>query len=459
MPSDRMPEPSESSMPPEPSAPRSPSRARARALHRSRRRRRIGLLVGLVVVALALAGAGGALVLGSRDDSPTASTAPTSDPGGEPAESPGTAPPPTSSPDARLTIGYGGDVLMHMPVMEDTEGGQGDIAPLTTAARPWTSGADLALCGMEVPISPTGVATGYPAFGTLPGVVTALANSGWDGCATASNHAWDQGVGGVTATADTLQAAGLGWSGTNRTQAEADAPYQIYELQREGRTIAVAQLSTTYGLNGFTADPSWSVNVNDVDWIARQARAAREAGADIVVLHSQIGEEYTPDPVAAQTEYARAIAATGEIDVLFSAHPHVPQTNELLSGGPNGEGMWVSYSAGNFISNQSIAQGTVLAGVGTFVWIDVTVRQSADGARDAHVDALHWHPFTVDNDGGHRMIDLAAAQAGDIPEGCTLSPQEITSRWEAVTSTLNMETYSETPPTMTGPEPTVVPRG
>ena len=186
---------------------------------------------------------------------------------------------------------------------------------------------------------------------------------------------------------------------------------------------------------------------------------AREAGADIVVLHSQIGEEYTPDPVAAQTEYARAIAATGEIDVLFSAHPHVPQTNELLSGGPNGEGMWVSYSAGNFISNQSIAQGTVLAGVGTFVWIDVTVRQSADGARDAHVDALHWHPFTVDNDGGHRMIDLAAAQAGDIPEGCTLSPQEITSRWEAVTSTLNMETYSETPPTMTGPEPTVVPRG
>ena len=358
-----------------------------------------------------------------------------------------------------LTIGYGGDVLMHMPVMDDTEGGQGDIAPLTAAAQPWTSGVDLALCGMEVPVSPNGVATGFPTFGTLPGVVTALRTTGWDGCATASNHAWDQGVGGVTATADTLQAAGLGWSGTNRTQAEADAPYQIYELQREGRTIAVAQLSTTYGLNGFTADPSWSVNVNDVDWIARQARAAREAGADIVVLHSQIGEEYTPDPVAAQTEYARAIAATGEIDVLFSAHPHVPQTNELLSGGPNGEGMWVSYSAGNFISNQSIAQGTVLAGVGTFVWIDVTVRQSADGARDAHVDALHWHPFTVDNDGGHRMIDLAAAQAGDIPEGCTLSPQEITSRWEAVTSTLNMETYSETPPTMTGPEPTVVPRG
>ena len=155
-------------MPPEPSAPRSPSRARARALHRSRRRRRIGLLVGLVVVALALAGAGGALVLGSRGDSPTASTAPTSDPGGEPAESPGTDPPPTSSPDARLTIGYGGDVLMHMPVMEDTEGGQGDIAPLTTAARPWTSGADLALCGMEVPISPTEFARAVTTPGRVP---------------------------------------------------------------------------------------------------------------------------------------------------------------------------------------------------------------------------------------------------------------------------------------------------
>ena len=415
------------------------------------RRRRTGLLAVVAVVALTWTGAGSAWFLTGCARSAT-------DPAATASEEPAASPSPTPPPDAHLTIGYGGDVLMHVPVMDDTEDGQGDIAPLTAVAQPWTSGVDLALCGMEVPVSPTGVVSGFPAFGTLPGVVTALKSTGWDGCATASNHSWDQGMDGVIATADTLQDAGMGWSGTNRTQAEADRPYQIYELQREGRTVRVAQLSTTYGLNGFTADPQWAVNLNDVDWAARQARAAREAGADIVVLHSQIGEEYTSDPVAEQTEYAQAIADTGQIDVLFSAHPHVPQTNELLKGGPGGAGMWVSYSAGNFISNQSPELGNALAGTGTFVWVDVTVGQAADGTDDVHVDGLHWHPFTVDNN-GHHLIDLAAAHAGDVPEGCTLSEEELAERWDAATTSLNMETYSDDVPTMTGPEPTVVPRG
>ena len=323
------------------------------------------------------------------------------------------SPSPTPPPDVHLTIGYGGDVLMHVPVMDDTEDGQGDIAPLTAAAQPWTSGVDLALCGMEVPVSPTGVVSGFPTFGTLPGVVTALKSTGWDGCATASNHSWDQGMDGVVTTADTLQENGLGWSGTNRTQAEADRPYQIYELQREGRTVRVAQLSTTYGLNGFAADPQWAVNLNDVEWAARQARAARDAGADIVVLHSQIGEEYTSDPVAEQTEYAQAIADTGEIDLLFSAHPHVPQTNELLKGGPDGAGMWVSYSAGNFISNQSPELGNALAGTGTFVWVDVTVGQAADGTDDVHLPEEEPHAVPVEGLIGDQRVREHRAEHDD----------------------------------------------
>ena len=208
----------------------------------------------------------------------------------------------------------------------------------------------------------------------------------------------------VVATADTLIANGMGYAGTNRTEAEAAVPYQLYQLEREGRTITVAQLSSTYSLNGLVDETGWAVQLNDVEWVAAQARAARDAGADIVILHSQLGEEYSPDPVQAQIDYASAIAATGEVDVLFSAHPHVPQTNELLAGGPGGRGMWVSYSAGNYISNQSDAQGTIMACIGIFVWVDVTIT----GEGEVSVDALHWHPFTVDVYGGHRVLDLAA---------------------------------------------------
>ncbi|KGF00078.1 CapA family protein [Actinomyces urogenitalis] len=376
-----------------------------------------------------------------------------------PALSPRPTPSPTPPPDIHLTIGYAGDVLTHMPVINDTAGGQGDISPMIAASQPWYSGVDLALCGMEVPVSPRGVASGYPMFGSLPGVVAALGSTGWDGCATASNHAWDQGWSGVLTTADTLQANGMGFSGTNRTEAEAARPYQLYQFQREGRTVTVAQLSTTYSLNGMTADPAWAVNLNDVQWAADQARAAREAGADLVVLHSQIGEEYTRDPVASQKEYAQAIADTGQIDVLFSAHPHVPQTNELLAGGPGGRGMWVSYSAGNFISNQSEALGTIMTTIGLFVWVDVTVSEDASGQRSVSVDALHWHPFTVDNAVGHTQLDLGAAHAGAVPAWTSLSATEIERRWQAVTGIVNPQTYSDQVPVATGEAPVPLPRG
>ena len=414
------------------------------------------LLVAILVACLALAVTTFLLLDRDTTNGAAASAAPGA------GSATGADPTPTPSPaptEARFTIGYAGDVLTHMPVMDDTAGGGGDIEPLIAAARPWSEGVDLALCGMEVPVAPDGVPSGYPVFGSTTAVVDALSRSGWDGCATASNHSWDRGFDGVVTTADALRADSMGYSGTNRTQAEAAAPYQLYELTRGGMTVTVAQLSTTYGLNGFSADPDWAVNLNDVAWVEAQARAAREAGADVVVLHTQLGEEYSPDPVPAQTEFAQAVAQTGQVDVLFGAHPHVPETNELLPGGPGGRGMWVSYSAGNFISNQSEELGTVLVSVGLFVWVDVVVTQDADGTRSAGVEALHWHPFTVDLGGGHRLVDLAAAQQGRAPEGATLSAEEIDRRWRAVTDVVNAQTLADAPPAPSGDAPVARPRG
>ena len=414
------------------------------------------LLVAVLVVCLALAVT--TFLLLDRDASVGAAASATPGAGGATGADP--SPTPSAAPtEARFTIGYAGDVLTHMPVMDDTAGGGGDIEPLIAAARPWSEGVDLALCGMEVPVAPDGVPSGYPVFGSTTAVVDALSRSGWDGCATASNHSWDQGFDGVVATADALRADSMGYSGTNRTQAEAAAPYQLYELTRGGMTITVAQLSSTYGLNGFSADPDWAVNLNDVAWVDAQARAAREAGADVVVLHTQLGEEYSTEPVPEQTEFARAVAQTGQVDVLFGAHPHVPETNELLPGGPGGRGMWVSYSAGNFISNQSEDLGTILVEVGLFVWVDVVVTQDADGTRSAGVEALHWHPFTVDLNGGHRLVDLAAAQQGRVPEGATLSAEEIGRRWQAVTDVVNAQTLADAPPAPSGDAPVARPRG
>ena len=356
------------------------------------------------------------------------------------------------SQDVHFTVGYAGDVLMHMPVMESTPAGSGDITTNIAAETPWVEGLDLALCGMEVPVAPDGVYSGYPAFGTSTEVVAALARSGWDGCATASNHAADRGEAGVVATLDALDAHGLGHAGTYRSQQDASVPFALYELERGGRTVTVAQISTTMDLNGLEDPTGYSVSLNDIGAITKAAKSARAAGADLVVVHSQLGEEYETTPNDKQVSYAQSLADTGQVDILFGAHPHVPQPAEKLSGGVGGKGMWVSYSAGNYISNQDEDCCAPLSDVGQLVWADVT--SHADGS--VSVDKLNWHPFTMDLAGGHKIRDLAALHNGEQPAGLGLSKEQIDRRWSLLTSQVkDTSTMATTPPKPTGPAPTI----
>ena len=360
-----------------------------------------------------------------------------------------------SGQDVHFTVGYAGDVLMHMPVLSSTPGGSGDITGNIAAETPWVEGLDLALCGMEVPVAPDGVYSGFPTFGAPSEVVGALARSGWDGCATASNHSADRGEAGVIATLDALDTHGLGHAGTHRSAKDASVPFALYELERGGRTVTVAQISTTMGLNGLEDPTGHSVSLNNVNAITKTAKSARAAGADLVVVHSQLGQEYETTPSDEQVSYAQDLANSGQVDILFGAHPHVPQPAEKLSGGVKGKGMWVSYSAGNYISSQDEANCAPLSDVGQLVWADVT--SHADGS--VSVDKLNWHPFTVDQESGYKIRDLAALHHGERPADLGLSEQEINRRWSLLTSDVkDASTMATNPPKPTGQAPTVVSR-
>ena len=356
------------------------------------------------------------------------------------------------SKDAHFTVGYAGDVLMHSAVLSSTPDFSGDITGNVAAETPWVEGLDLALCGMEVPVAPDGVYSGFPTFGAPSEVVGALARSGWDGCATASNHSADRGEEGVVATLDALDSHGLGHAGTYRSREDASVPFALYELERGGRTVTVAQISTTMGLNGLDDPTGYSVSLNDVGAITKAAKAARAAGADLVVVHSQIGQEYETTPDKEQVSYAQDLADSGQVDIFFGAHPHVPQPAEKLPGGVKGKGMWVSYSAGNYISSQDESYCGALSDVGQLVWADVT--SHADGS--VSVDKLNWHPFTVDQGAGYKVRDLAALHNGERPAGLSLDEEEIERRWSMLTSDVkDASTMSTTPPKSTGPAPTI----
>lgn len=278
-----------------------------------RRPGRVGpVLVGVLVLALtALGGAaaltgwpgGGAAADTVADPASPASAPPTPTP----------TPTPTTPPDTVLTLVAAGDVLPHLSVVSDARTAAGlDFTPMLAGVQDWVAGADLALCHMEVPVAPDGVASGYPLFGAPKEVVTGLAATGWDGCSTASNHSLDRGVAGVASTLAALDEAGLGHAGTARSAEEA-ATTQLYTLERDGREVTVAHIAATYGTNGLPvpADAPWSVQLIDTATLVAQATAARAAGADLVVASVHCCVEYVSDPTDQQLQIAAELAASG----------------------------------------------------------------------------------------------------------------------------------------------------
>jgi poly-gamma-glutamate synthesis protein (capsule biosynthesis protein) len=112
--------------------------------------------------------------------------------------------------------------------------------------------------------------------------------------------------------------------------------------------IQIAHLSYTQDLNGFELpqNQDWWVNLIDVATINNDASAARERGAEFIIASMHWGTEYQTMPTYYQKRLARAIAATGSVDLLVGHHSHVIQPIERIGD------LWVAYGLGNFLSNQ-----------------------------------------------------------------------------------------------------------
>ncbi|UZN04892.1 CapA family protein [Cellulomonas sp. S1-8] len=419
-------------------------------------------LTGLVVVGAAgAAGALGAVPRTPAGLAPTVAGAFTSAPAPASA-APSPAPAPTREPDVALSVVATGDVLPHLPVVRSARDGDGyDFGRLLDPLDPWVSAADLALCHLEVPVAPPGTApSGYPLFGSPAQIAAGLADQGWDGCSTASNHSVDRGTAGVVATLDALDAAGLGHVGTARS-AEQDAQPQVYRLEREGRTVTVAHLAATYGTNGMPvpADAPWSVQLLDGDDVVRRATAARAAGADLVLVSLHWGTEYRTAPTDTQRTLARRLADSGVVDLVIGHHAHVPQPVERLAGGPGGAGMWVAYGLGNYLSNQDEACCAAETASGLLLTAQV-VATGADPATGTpagppRVVGVQWTPVTVDRRGRHQVHALT-----DVPDGtATLTASQVADRLALVRAAAGAQAPERTTPVAaTGAPPLVVPR-
>ncbi|MGW8484867.1 CapA family protein [Streptomyces sp. NPDC055886] len=258
-----------------------------------------------------------------------------------------------------FTLLAAGDVLPHSSVIDQAAadaGGAGyDFAPMLAGVAPVVSGADLAFCHMETVYGKEGGPyTGYPSFKSPPEVAAALRATGFDSCSTASNHTLDDGAEGVSRTLGALDEAGVRHAGSARTAAEAARPTILPAGPGKG-AAKVAHLAYTYGTNDIPlpADRPWTVNVTDERKIIEEARAARRAGADVVVLSAHWGTEWQDEPDAQQLELAERLTASTDrgrpdIDLIIGTHAHVPQAYEKVNG------TWVVYGMGDQIAGAMI---------------------------------------------------------------------------------------------------------
>ncbi|GHJ33345.1 lipoprotein [Streptomyces hygroscopicus subsp. sporocinereus] len=293
-----------------------------------------------------------------------------------------------------FTLVATGDLLVHASVIRQAQadaGGEGyDFRRMIKAASPLVSQADLAICHMETVYGAAhGPFTGYPTFKTPPQLAQAVKSLGYDSCSTASNHTLDAGAEGVVRTLDAMDKAGLKHAGSARSAQERTRPAM---LQAGG--AKVAHLAYAYGTNGIPVpkDKPWLINLIDPERIIKDARAARRAGADVVVASIHWGTEWQQAPDKLQLALARKLTASKDggrrdIDLIIGTHAHVPQAYEKVNG------TWVVYGMGDQIAGVMPDERGQLGSAARFTFTPPT----APG-RAWRVKKAEYIPHAVDND-------------------------------------------------------------
>jgi poly-gamma-glutamate capsule biosynthesis protein CapA/YwtB (metallophosphatase superfamily) len=304
----------------------------------------VGVLVVVLLVVVAMAAVGepvGQSAAGAVPPSAPASPLPAA-----------SSAPPTTVP-RTFTVLASGDILLHDGLWAQAKRPGGyDFGPLFAHLAADIRGADLAICHLETPLAaPGGPFGNYPLFNVPPQVVTTLADVGYDTCSTASNHSLDQGQAGISRTLAALDAAGIRHTGTARNLAEAR---RLNLMTVHG--AVVAQLSYTFSFNGLSrpAGKDWVANylTASASAVLAEARRARAAGAEIVIVSLHWGTEYSHDPNDFQRAVADRLLASPDVDLIVGHHAHVVQPLQRLHG------KWVAYGMGNEVAWQNQAVDT-----------------------------------------------------------------------------------------------------
>ena len=217
------------------------------------------------------------------------------------------------------------------------------------AVRALIEGADLAIANFE---NPAPDRPRYHTSGTVfsadPALIAGLANAGIDYVSLANNHIRDAGGPGILQTIANLDRNGIASSGSGKNLAVARRPGR---LKVAGMTVAILACDAIASGYHATATRIGSAPLV-ASYVRQDVKAARAAGADLVIVFPHWGTEYQSKPFAAQQKLARIIIDAGA-DMVIGNHAHWAAAMEVYKGKP----IW--YALGNFVFDQTWSEPTM----------------------------------------------------------------------------------------------------
>ena len=272
------------------------------------------------------------------------------------------------------------------------------------AVRELIDGADLAIANFEnpAPDRPRWHTRGT-VFSADPDLVDGLAAAGIDYVSLANNHIRDAGGQGLLQTIANIRERDIEVSGAGKDLAAARKPAM---LEAGGMTVAVLGYDAIAGYYHATEDRIGSAPLT-ASIVRADIKAARKAGADLVIVFPHWGTEYRSKPFAGQQQLARMIIDAGA-DMIIGNHAHWAAAMEVYQGKP----IW--YALGNFVFDQTWSEPTM---EGTTLELTFSGAEMIQARMRPHIILDRAQPNLLDPAGDGKIVmgQVYSASKGLLP--------------------------------------------
>lgn len=266
---------------------------------------------------------------------------------------------PTSAPEVcSFTLAAAGTVYAPKAIRESAmEGAEHyEFSPIFEGLGNALTDADLSIVTLET--TTAGEAKGYGGYNTPPQILDALRAAGVDLVSLATERALDKGYDGLNITVSELTARGLICAGVMPESAGRARAIGVNGIQ-------VAVLAATYGISDegrqhTRESERGALCLLETQRMVEDIRAARAAGADVVIVLPHWGTKNKTETPSAVRQMAVTLAEAGA-DIILGTHPNVVQGTERLrvtrSDGLEYETV-VCYSLGSLLTDARAAENT-----------------------------------------------------------------------------------------------------